>query len=75
VVEKVELIWSKGKSDNEVMRFVKASWLNYLNTANTDVPAGDIELEEEKLDTCLVNKRLRNEFTGVLTGRNFFEVH
>jgi hypothetical protein len=29
------------------------------------------ELEEEKLDTCLVNK-LRNEFTGVLTGRNFF---
>jgi glutamate dehydrogenase (NADP+) len=46
-----------GKSDNEVMRFCK-SFMTELSKhigANTDVPAGDIGLEEEKLDTCLVN--------------------
>jgi glutamate dehydrogenase (NADP+) len=36
--------------------------------ANTDVPAGISVLEEEKLDMFGQYKRLRNEFTGILTG-------
>jgi hypothetical protein len=35
--------------------------------ANTDVPAEILELEEEKFTCLVINKRLRNEFTGVLT--------
>ncbi len=45
----------KGKSDNEIMRFCQAFMSELFRHigANTDVPAGDIELELEKLDICL----------------------
>jgi glutamate dehydrogenase (NADP+) len=36
--------------------------------ANTDVPAGDIGVGGREVD-LLVNIRLRNEFTGILTGK------
>jgi glutamate dehydrogenase (NADP+) len=43
--------------------------------ANTDVPAGDIGVEEEKFMFGQY-KRLRNEFTGILTGKGLsFGVH
>ena len=49
----------KGKSDNEVMKFCQ-SFMSELSRhigPNTDVPAGDIELVEEKLAICLVSTR------------------
>ena len=62
----------KGKSDNEVMRFCQ-SFMTELERhigANTDVPAGDIGVGAREVGYLFGQyKRLRNEFTGVLTGK------
>ncbi len=62
----------KGKSDNEVMRFCK-SFMTELQRhigPNTDVPAGDIGVGGREIGFLYGQyKRLRNEFTGVLTGK------
>jgi len=62
----------KGKSDDEVMRFCQ-SFMNELFRhigANTDVPAGDIGVGAREIGYMFGQyKRLRNEFTGVLTGK------
>lgn len=62
----------KGKSDNEVMRFCQ-SFMNELYRhigPNTDVPAGDIGVGGREIGFLFGQyKRLRNEFTGVLTGK------
>tara|TARA_R110002111_G_scaffold103778_3_gene160928 strand:- start:3745 stop:5088 length:1344 start_codon:yes stop_codon:yes gene_type:complete len=62
----------KGKSDNEVMRFCQ-SFMNELFRhigPNTDVPAGDIGVGGREVGYLFGQyKRLRNEFTGVLTGK------
>src|SRR5210317_1078868 len=63
----------KGKSDNEVMRFCQ-SFMTELSRhigPNTDVPAGDIGVGGREIGYLFGQyKRLRNEFTGVLTGKN-----
>ena len=62
----------KGKSDNEVMRFCQ-SFMTELQRhigANTDVPAGDIGVGGREIGFMFGQyKRLRNEFTGTLTGK------
>ena len=62
----------KGKSDNEVMRFCQ-SFMTELSKhigADTDVPAGDIGVGGREIGYMFGQyKRLRNEFTGVLTGK------
>ncbi|WP_066222439.1 NADP-specific glutamate dehydrogenase [Formosa haliotis] len=62
----------KGKSDNEVMRFCQ-SFMSELCRhigPNTDVPAGDIGVGGREIGYLFGQyKRLRNEFTGVLTGK------
>lgn len=62
----------KGKSDNEVMRFCQ-SFVTELQRhigANTDVPAGDIGVGGREIGFMYGQyKRLRNEFTGTLTGK------
>ena len=62
----------KGKSDNEVMRFCQ-SFMDELFRhigPNTDVPAGDIGVGGREIGFLFGQyKRLRNEFTGVLTGK------
>jgi glutamate dehydrogenase (NADP+) len=62
----------KGKSDSEVMRFCQ-SFMNELFRhigPNTDVPAGDIGVGGREIGFLFGQyKRLRNEFTGVLTGK------
>lgn len=62
----------KGKSDNEVMRFCQ-SFMTELSKhigADTDVPAGDIGVGAREIGYLFGQyKRLRNEFTGVLTGK------
>ncbi|MBQ0155143.1 MAG: NADP-specific glutamate dehydrogenase [Bacteroidales bacterium] len=62
----------KGKSDNEVMRFCQ-SFMTELSKhigADTDVPAGDIGTGAREVGYMFGQyKRLRNEFTGVLTGK------
>lgn len=62
----------KGKSDNEVMRFCQ-SYMSELYRhigPNTDVPAGDIGVGGREIGFMYGQyKRLRNEFTGVLTGK------
>ena len=62
----------KGKSDNEVMHFCQ-SFMNELFRhigANTDVPAGDIGVGGREIGYMFGQyKRLRNEFTGVFTGK------
>lgn len=62
----------KGKSDNEVMRFCQ-SFMTELQRhigPNTDVPAGDIGTGGREIGYMYGQyKRLRNEFTGVLTGK------
>ena len=62
----------KGKSDNEVMRFCQ-SFMTELSKhigADTDVPAGDIGVGGREIGYLFGQyKRLRNEFTGVLTGK------
>ena len=62
----------KGKSDTEVMRFCQ-SFMTELQRhigADTDVPAGDIGVGGREIGYLFGQyKRLRNEFTGVLTGK------
>lgn len=62
----------KGKSDNEVMKFCQ-SFMTELSRhigADTDVPAGDIGVGGREIGYMFGQyKRLRNEFTGVLTGK------
>ncbi len=62
----------KGKSDNEVMKFCQ-SFMTELQRhigADTDVPAGDIGVGAREVGFMYGQyKRLRNEFTGVLTGK------
>jgi len=62
----------KGKSDNEVMRFCQ-SFMNELFRhigPDTDVPAGDIGVGGREIGYLFGQyKRLRNEFTGVFTGK------
>jgi len=62
----------KGKSDHEVMRFCQ-SFMTELQRhigPNTDVPAGDIGVGAREIGYMFGQyKRLRNEFTGVLTGK------
>ena len=62
----------KGKSDNEVMKFCQ-SFMSELQRhigPNTDVPAGDIGVGGREIGFLFGQyKRLRNEFTGVLTGK------
>ncbi len=62
----------KGKSDNEVMRFCQAfmTELSKHIGSNTDIPAGDIGVGGREVGYMFGQyKRLRNEFTGVLTGK------
>ena len=62
----------KGKSDAEVMRFCQ-SFMTELSRhigANTDVPAGDIGVGGREIGFMFGQyKRLKNEFTGALTGK------
>jgi glutamate dehydrogenase (NADP+) len=62
----------KGKSDNEIMRFCHAFMGELFRHigANTDVPAGDIGVGAREIGFLFgMYKKLRNEFTGVLTGK------
>ena len=62
----------KGKSDIEIMRFCQAfmTELSKHIGGNTDVPAGDIGVGGREVGYMFGQyKRLRNEFTGVLTGK------
>jgi len=63
----------KGKSDTEIMRFCQ-SFMNELSKhigSDTDVPAGDIGVGGREIGYLFGQyKRIRNEFTGVLTGKN-----
>lgn len=62
----------KGKSDIEIMRFCQAfmTELSKHIGADTDVPAGDIGVGGREVGYMFGQyKKLRNEFTGVLTGK------
>jgi glutamate dehydrogenase (NADP+) len=62
----------KGKTDNEVMRFCQSFMTELARHigADTDVPAGDIGVGGREIGYLFGQyKRLRNEFTGVLTGK------
>lgn len=62
----------KGKSDNEIMRFCQSFMTELCKHigADTDVPAGDIGVGAREIGFMFGQyKRLRNEFTGVLTGK------
>ena len=62
----------KGKSDNEVMHFCQSFMIELFRHIgpNTDVPAGDIGVGGREVGYLFgMYKRLRNEFTGVLTGK------
>lgn len=62
----------KGKSDNEVMRFCQSFMSELFRHIgpNTDVPAGDIGVGGREIGFLFGQyKKLRNEFTGVLTGK------
>ncbi len=62
----------KGKSDNEVMKFCQSFMTELCKHigANTDVPAGDIGVGGREIGFMFGQyKRIRNEFTGVLTGK------
>lgn len=62
----------KGKSDNEIMSFCQ-SFMTELSRhigPNTDIPAGDIGVGGREIGYMFGQyKRVRNEFTGVLTGK------
>jgi glutamate dehydrogenase (NADP+) len=62
----------KGKSDNEVMKFCQSfmtELCKYIGP-DTDVPAGDIGVGGREIGYLFGQyKRIRNEFTGVLTGK------
>mgnify|MGYP001827528127 FL=1 len=62
----------KGKSDDEVMRFCHAFMAELCRHIgpNTDVPAGDIGVGAREIGYLFgMYKKIRNEFTGVLTGK------
>ncbi len=62
----------KGKSDNEVMKFCQSFMLELSKHIgpNTDVPAGDIGVGGREIGYMFGQyKRIKNEFTGVLTGK------
>ena len=62
----------KGKSDNEVMSFCQSFMTELFRHIgpNTDVPAGDIGVGGREIGFMFGQyKRIRNEFTGVLTGK------
>ena len=63
----------KGKSDNEVMRFCQ-SFMSELYRhlgSDTDVPAGDIGVGGREIGFLFgMYKKLKNEFTGILTGKS-----
>jgi len=62
----------KGKSDNEVMRFCQSFMTELCRHIgpDTDVPAGDIGVGGREIGFMYGQyKRIRNEFTGVLTGK------
>lgn len=62
----------KGKSDDEVMKFCQSFMSELFRHigSNTDVPAGDIGVGGREIGYLFGQyKRLRNEFTGVLTGK------
>ncbi|MRT94155.1 NADP-specific glutamate dehydrogenase [Ancylomarina sp. 16SWW S1-10-2] len=63
---------AKGRSDNEIMRFCQSfmtELCKYIG-ADTDVPAGDIGVGGREIGYLFGQyKRIRNEFTGVLTGK------
>lgn len=62
----------KGKSDNEIMRFCQSFMTELYRHigADTDVPAGDINVGAREIGYLFGQyKRLKNEFTGVLTGK------
>ncbi|MEI7811881.1 MAG: NADP-specific glutamate dehydrogenase [Ignavibacteria bacterium] len=62
----------KGRSDNEVMRFCQSFMSELFRHIgpNTDVPAGDIGVGGREIGFLFGQyKRLKNEFTGVLTGK------
>ena len=62
----------KGKSDNEVMRFCQSFMAELARHIgpNTDVPAGDIGVGGREIGFLFgMYRKLRNEFTGVLTGK------
>jgi len=62
----------KGKSENEIMRFCQSFMTELAKHigADTDVPAGDIGVGGREVGFMFGQyKRLRNEFTGVLTGK------
>ena len=62
----------KGKSDGEIMRFCQSFMTELCKHigADTDVPAGDIGVGAREIGYMFGQyKRLRNEFTGVLTGK------
>ncbi len=64
----------KGKSDREVMRFCQSfmtELCKYIGP-NTDVPAGDIGVGGREIGYLFGQyKRIKNEFTGVLTGKGY----
>ena len=63
----------KGKSDVEVMRFCQSFMIELFRHVgpDTDVPAGDIGVGGREIGYLFgMYKKLRNEFTGVLTGKN-----
>ncbi|MEW6518840.1 MAG: NADP-specific glutamate dehydrogenase [Thermodesulfobacteriota bacterium] len=62
----------KGRSDNEVMRFCQSFMAELFRHigASTDIPAGDIGVGAREIGFLFgMYKKLRNEFTGVLTGK------
>ncbi|MHC4947853.1 MAG: NADP-specific glutamate dehydrogenase [Planctomycetota bacterium] len=64
----------KGKSDREVMRFCQSFMSELFRHIghNTDIPAGDIGVGGREIGFLFGQyKRLRNEFTGTLTGKAF----
>ncbi|MFN2355364.1 MAG: NADP-specific glutamate dehydrogenase [Desulfopila sp.] len=63
----------KGKTDNEVMRFCQSFMAELFRHIgpNTDVPAGDIGVGGREIGFLFgMYKKLKNEFTGVLTGKS-----
>jgi glutamate dehydrogenase (NADP+) len=63
----------KGKSDHEVMRFCQSFMAELFRHIgpNTDVPAGDIGVGAREIGFLFgMYRKLRNEFTGVLTGKS-----
>jgi glutamate dehydrogenase (NADP+) len=63
----------RGKSDGEVMRFCQSFMLELFRHLgpNTDVPAGDIGVGKREIGYMFgMYKKIKNEFTGVFTGKS-----